>query len=378
MARPLPRGVLHLAVPASLTVPGQAPDLPWPVQGQGRLDVEGVGTLGAFGDGKPVPIGSVAKVMTAYVVLSDHPLDAGQPDPKITVSPTDVADYQSRAGSDESLVEVAAGQDLTEREALQALLLPSANNVAQMLARWDAGSLDAFVAKMNATAVSLGLSATRYTDPSGLDPGTVSTAADQTVLAERALRIPAFAEIVALPTATLPVVGAVTNWNSLLGTDGVVGVKTGTTAEAGGNLVFAAHVAVAGRTLTLVGAVFGQPGSDTPEQLAAVNDATRKLLAAARQLVGMQTVLPAGAVGQIRAAWGRSVPVRAVTSLQIVGWPGLTVRVQTRTTKVDRVRGGQQVGTVTVRNGSGSATAPLRAGGALPEPSLWWRLARTN
>jgi D-alanyl-D-alanine carboxypeptidase (penicillin-binding protein 5/6) len=378
LTRPVPRAVLHLTVPASVTLPGQAPDLPWPARGQGRLDVDGVGTLGAFGDGRPVPIGSVAKVMTAYLVLSEHPLDAGQPGPEIAVTASDVADYQSRSAGDESLVEVAAGEKLTEREALQALMLPSANNVAKILASWDAGGVDAFVAKMNATALSLGLTATHYTDPSGLAASTVSTAADQTVLAERALRIPAFAEIVALPTATLPVAGTVRNWNSLLGTDGVFGVKTGSTAEAGGNLVFAAHLTVAGRTLTLVGAVLGQPGAGTPAQLAAVNDATRKLLAAARQLVQVQTVLPAGSVGDIRAAWGRSVPVRTVAALQVIGWPGLTVRVQERPAAFGRIRVGQQVGTVTVHDGTGDAVAPLRAGGALPEPSLWWRLTRTS
>ena len=61
------------------------------------------------------------------------------------------------AGADsmESVVPIAAGEQLTERQALQALLLPSANNIAAVLARWDAGSTDGFVARMNATARSL-------------------------------------------------------------------------------------------------------------------------------------------------------------------------------------------------------------------------------
>jgi D-alanyl-D-alanine carboxypeptidase (penicillin-binding protein 5/6) len=378
LARPVPRGVLRLSAPASLTLPGPLADLPWPVQGQARLDVDGLGTLGGSGDGKPVPIGSVAKVMTAYVVLTDHPLDDGQPGPPITVTAADVTDYHARIPSGQSLVAVEAGEQLSERQALQALLLPSANNVAQILAAWDAGSVDAFVAKMNATAASLGLAATHYTDPSGLAPSTMSTATDQTLLAERALRIPAFAEIVAEPTATLPVAGTVTNWNSLLGADGVFGVKTGSTAEAGGNLVFAAHLTMAGRTLTIVGAVLGQPGRETPEQLAAVNDATRKLLAAAGRLMQAYTVLPAGTVGEIRSAWGRSVAVRTAAPVRVIGWPGLTVSVQAHPVDLDRqVGAGQRVGTVTV-HGGGGATAELRAGATRPEPSAWWRLTRTS
>jgi D-alanyl-D-alanine carboxypeptidase (penicillin-binding protein 5/6) len=379
LARAAPRGELLLTVPASLTVPGQVSDLPWPAQGQGRLDVDGLGTLGESGDGRSVPIGSVAKVMTAFVVLADHPLDPGQPGPAITVTAGDVADYRSRVPDGESLVEVAAGEQLTEREALEALMLPSANNVARILANWDGGGVEAFVAKMNATALSLGLARTHYTDPSGLAPTTVSTAADQTVLAERALRVPTFAEIVALPTATLPVAGTVRNWNSLLGTDGVFGVKTGSTDEAGGNLVFAAHLTVAGRTLTLVGAVLGQPGSGTPEQLAAVNDATRRLLAAAARLIRPYTVLPVGYAGEVRGAWGRAVAVRTVAAVQVIGWPGRTVGVQPRPVRYgDRVRAGQRVATLTVHDGAGDATVDLRADGALPEPSLWWRLTRTR
>src|SRR5205814_7710540 len=126
-----------------------------------------------------------------------------------------------------SIVPIVAGEELTELQALQALLLPSANNVAAVLARWDAGSEARFVARMNATAQSLGMSHTRYTDPSGFDDATVSTAADQVRLIDRAMRVPVFAGIVATPSATLPVAGTVHNTNTLLGHDGFVGVKTG-------------------------------------------------------------------------------------------------------------------------------------------------------
>ena len=116
---------------------------------------------------------------------------------------------------------IAAGEQLTERQALQALLLPSANNIAAVLARWDAGSADRFVARMNATARSLGMTHTRYTDPSGYDDATVSTAADQVRIVDRAMRLPVFASIVAIPSATLPVAGTVHNTNTLLGRTGL-------------------------------------------------------------------------------------------------------------------------------------------------------------
>jgi hypothetical protein len=123
-------------------------------------------------------------------------------------------------------VTIAAGEPLTERQALQALLLPSANNIAAVLARWDTGSVARFVVRMNATARSLGVTYTRYTDPSGYDDATVSTAADQVRLVDRAMRLPVFASIVATPSASLPVAGTVHNTNTLLGHNGFVGVKT--------------------------------------------------------------------------------------------------------------------------------------------------------
>jgi D-alanyl-D-alanine carboxypeptidase (penicillin-binding protein 5/6) len=151
---------------------------------------------------------------------------------------------------------------LTEWQALEALMLPSANNIAAVLARWDAGSADRFVVRMNAAARSLGMTHTRYTDPSGYDDATVSTAADQVRIVDRAMRLPVFARIVATPSATLPVAGTVHNTNRLLGYDGFVGVKTGSTDAAGGCFAFRAIRWIDGKRTTITGVVLGQPGHD--------------------------------------------------------------------------------------------------------------------
>src|SRR5207302_1228456 len=115
------------------------------------------------------PIASVAKVMTAYLVLRGHPLGVGDDGPTITLTDADVADTDRRGRQRESVVPIVAGEQLTERQALQALLLPSANNIAPVLARWDSGSAARFVAHMNATARLLGMTRTRYTDPRRYD-----------------------------------------------------------------------------------------------------------------------------------------------------------------------------------------------------------------
>jgi D-alanyl-D-alanine carboxypeptidase (penicillin-binding protein 5/6) len=114
---------------------------------------------------------------------------------------------------------------------------------------------------MNATARRLGMTDTSYTDPSGLDPSTVSTAADQVRLGMAAMRVPALAAIAAKPTAVVPVAGVVRNYNTLLGQDGIVGLKTGSTQAAGGCVLIAAWHQASGHRTLIVAATFGQPGT---------------------------------------------------------------------------------------------------------------------
>src|SRR4051794_22120306 len=246
------RGALGDALPSTV----------WPADGQAAFVQGGRSQVQAGPNQHPAPIASVAKVMTAYLVLRDHPLRLGQGGPTITLTDADVADTDRRRRQEESVVSIAAGEQLAELQALQALLLPSANNIAAVLARWDDGSDDRFVARMNATARSLGMTETRYTDPSGYDDATVSTAADQVRIVDRAMRLPVFASIVASETATLPVVGTVHNTNTLLGHDGFVGVKTGSDHAAGGCFAFRAIRWIDGKPTTITGVVLGQPGHD--------------------------------------------------------------------------------------------------------------------
>jgi serine-type D-Ala-D-Ala carboxypeptidase (penicillin-binding protein 5/6) len=242
--------------------PGVAvPATVWPAYGQAAVQI-GQSPIQAGPGQHAAPIASVAKVMTAYLVLRDHPLGVGEDGPAIRLTAADVADTDRRSRQGESVVPVVVGEQLSEWQALQALLLPSANNIAAVLARWDAGSLARFVAHMNTTARSLGMARTRYTDPSGYDDATVSTAADQLRIVELAMRLPVFARIVATTSVTLPVAGTVHNTNRLLGRNGFVGVKTGSDKAAGGCFAFRAIRLLHGKRTTITGVVLGQPGHD--------------------------------------------------------------------------------------------------------------------
>ena len=233
----------------------------WPADGVSAADTSGFGVIDGPGATQQVPIASVAKLMTAYVILQDHPLSGSGSGPDITVEPNEAAAYPSQVRDGDSLVPVAAGEAISERQALEALLLPSADNMAWILARWDAGSQAAFAARMNAAARSLAMTGTSYTDPSGLDPSTTSTAADQVRLGMAAMQVPALAAIAAMPTAVVPVAGRIRNTNTLLGQNGIVGLKTGSTQAAGGCVLIAAWQEVSGRKTLIVAGTFGQSGT---------------------------------------------------------------------------------------------------------------------
>ncbi|MER7782705.1 hypothetical protein NQP46_00065 [Streptomyces albus] len=132
---------------------------------------------------------------------------------------------------------------------LKMLMIPSGNNVARLLGRWHTQSEDetVFVRKMNEAARSLGMKNTVYTDPSGLDKGTVSTAVDQLKLAEAVMKFDSFRQVVALPDADIPGAGRIYN-NTLLTADAlsVRGIKTGSNTPAGGTLSWAAYKTVDG------------------------------------------------------------------------------------------------------------------------------------
>lgn len=377
LLRGAPPARVTIVPPALTAVPG-ALKLPWPSQGQAVVSVAGIGEIGSYGAATPHAIGSVAKVMTAYLVLTDHPLHGKADGPTLTVTQADVDDYESRIASDQSQVPVEAGEQLTERQALEALLLPSANNVAHMLAIWDAGSVEAFVAKMNATAKRFGMTGTTYTDPSGFEPDTVSTAADQVILGEKVMAIDTFAAIVAEPSATLPVAGTVNNYNYLLGSYGVVGIKTGSTDQAGGNLLFAARHKVAGRSLLIVGAVFAQPGADTSEQLAAANDVTRRLLARVEKVIEPVTLVRTGAdLGHVGTDWGASTTLGAASTVTVIGWPTMKVTSTVRTRyRSGSIAAGQSVGAVTLHAGDTTRTVRATTATAVSGPSAGWRLTR--
>jgi serine-type D-Ala-D-Ala carboxypeptidase (penicillin-binding protein 5/6) len=370
--RPLPVTAATSVAPASERL-GVAPALPWPTAGEAALYIEGAGAVGTSGGQSPIPMASTAKMMTALVVLEDHPLALGQPGPVLTVTRADVATFVAERNQNESVLPVSAGEQLSEYQLLQGLLLPSASNYGDMLAKWDLGDVSTFVNRMNARATALGMSATHYADVSGFSALSISIPSDLVMLARAAMRQPVFAEIVAQPQATLPVAGTVHNLDTLLGQGGVVGIKTGHTDQAGGCFVMAADLTVEGAAPRIYGAVMGQPNA-----LAGAFSATSTLLHALSPALHLRSVVHHNdVVATYRTPWDEAGTIVADQSIAWVLLDGTSVvRRVTLDDLPATLAAGSRVGTLFIEAGLHRAEVPLITATAITGPDAGWRLTR--
>ncbi len=198
----------------------------------------------------PRPTASTIKLLTALAVLREGiPLSRS-----IVVSQAQAAAAQAGARAGNGELPLAAGEILTVRDLLVAMLLPSADDAANMLAEASPGGSTGLLARMRSLAGRLGLTLPALEDASGLSPLDRMSPRDELRLGLAALRSPVLADIVRSPAATLSQGSTVHSLNRLLGSyPGAIGVKTGQTAPAGYVLLFAAR-----RQGTALGVVMGE------------------------------------------------------------------------------------------------------------------------
>ena len=357
----------------ALTIPQKtAPTLPWPNYGQSAVGAVGFGLLAKNGDPKPLPIASVAKVITALAVLKQRPIHDDQPLPILTMTAEDVATFEKYVAQDQSVIKVELGEQLTQYQALQALLLPSANNMADALVRWAFGSTANYLEFVNPFTKTLGMTDTHIADASGFSPQTVSTATDLTRLAEIAMNHPVIAEIVSQPQADLPVAGIVRNVNRLVGYEGIVGIKTGNTDEAGGCYLFSAKRKIdAQHTVTLVGVVMGAVNLSR-----AIDDSLPIIEAASKEFSLTTLIQPSQIVGRIKQAGGAQTAIIATKALSQVTWSGqqTTVKdIQLSSVGADVIRG-EEIGRIRLETGGRAYQVPVAAADTIAEHSYIWRL----
>jgi len=179
-----------------------------------------------------LPMASLTKLMTALVILENHQLDE-------VVTVNKLATQVEPAKMD-----LLANEKITVKELLKGLFIKSANDAALALALYDSPTVDDFVAKMNKRAVELDMSNTHFVNPVGFDdPAQYSTATDLATLARLVYKNPIVQKIAVLKVADASSVNGkqshhLTTTNDLLDSYlHVLGLKTGTTDEAGQCLI---------------------------------------------------------------------------------------------------------------------------------------------
>lgn len=352
--------------------------MPWPSDAVAAIGAVGYGVLSSSQQEEtPIPTASLAKVITALAVLNEKPLALGQQGPIITINQDDVQSYNDYFAKGGSITLVAKGEQITQYQALQAMLLPSSNNVADTLAKWTFGSLDNYRTYANEYVKEIGLyNTTVGTDASGLSPTTISTPSDLIKLGEVALKNPVIAQIVAQPNATVPVAGTIPNVNRLLGKEGVNGIKTGNSDEARGCIMFSADYEVTeGKHVTILGVVMGAPTVNR-----AIADSLQ-LLKASKQYFSLEDVVQAGqSFGTVYVPWEANTAVHAVAKYgsPAITWQHTVSPVILKPEPIATVPApaGTTVGSIALQDKVGGTTIPLQTSRTIQEPGFWWRLIR--
>jgi len=360
---------VHLSLASYGSFDYAPPPLVWPTQGSAAIDVPALDVTRAWHN-RVVPIASLTKMMTVYVALRKFPLSIGQTGPCVVVTEDEVLSYEDDKSHDDSAVIVTEGEQLCEIDLLDGVLVHSAANYADILASMVSPTPQDFVARMNATARSLGMHNTHYADDTGVSPLSVSTALDQAKLAAILMRSPLVRSIVDQTMVDLPVAGFENSFTPLVGFDDVIGVKSGRTASAGGCDVMAVAYRLNGQRHILYAVVLGQRGGNV---LADAGNAAFALAQSAKNSQVDVEFNKGDVLGTI--GFGKSVaPFGLRREAQVYWWDQhnrhpLTLRLRHLG---DVIRRGEVVGWIEVH--SLERPIPLVALRSVAAPTLWHRI----
>ncbi|WP_158437918.1 hypothetical protein [Naasia lichenicola] len=279
----------------------------------------------AGGSSDALPMAAIAKVITALVVLDQAPLQPGRAGPAIPVTADDYASYAKFQAQGTRAIRVVTGDSWSEREALQAMLIASSNNHAEMVARWAFGSLDNYLTAAQAWLAENGLASVVVVDPTGLSDQSVASGSDLAQISALAMADPFIAETVTTGQVVTTRGGVFDNTISYQAASGVIGISRSYTDEAGVCLLFAVPVTVdastsaegdaASQQVTVYGAIVGEPSYDDLDA-----DFTA-LVASLPGAIGEHVLLAKGAVvGTYSTPWGSTANAVARDGISVLGF----------------------------------------------------------
>ena len=349
------------------TRPAAAPTLP----GYGASAVGVIGypeATASAGSAKPLPIASISKIITSLVVLRAKPLSPGESGPTITFTTADAALRAKYIALDGETKPLTAGSTISQLDLMRVALVASANNYADALSGWAFGTRGAFEIAVTAWLSSHGLDHTTILEPTGINPGNVSTASDLVEIGKLALDDPVISQIVSTRSMTLAGVGSFPNTNTLLGHDGVEGIKTGT-LNGSSNLLFAATYRYGSHPITVVGAVVGATDHK------ALDATVTTLLAGVKAGFHEITLAKKGQVfANFTTAWAEKARAVSMKTASVLVWSDTPVTAVIAALPARIGTAEAPVGRVTFTAGSQSVSVPLFLDHGLIDPGLWWRL----
>lgn len=336
----------------------QSEPIDWPQANQSAIFIPDLNVKQSFGDQQARPTASVAKAITALALMRKAPLSSGEAGPIIRITPEDVAIYNEYVAGGGSVFAVSVGQELSQYQAMQALLLPSANNMAVTLTRWAFGSDQSYLDYANQMVKDLGMKNTIVADASGFSEQTVSTTEDLVILGKHVHDNPVLAEIVNQRSAQI-LGREVKNVNTSLGVDGIDGIKTGFTFAAGGCLLFSSTQQVLGQPTTVIGAILGAETRDM-----ALADAPTVVKTSFPNIIQISPVKENQVFAYVKTAWGQQTELVAKQGVSKVLWKGESASLEVSIN--NELLSGQIK--------LGDKTADLRLENTITQPDLWWRL----
>lgn len=325
----------------------------------------------ALGDGEayttPIATASLAKMITVQVILDKYPLKAGESGPTITMTNDDENRYWWAVNNGGSNARVVAGEQITERQLLEGILLVSANNMADSLAIWAFGSIDGYhqaarqwLDKNNLVSTIVG------GDASGFSSETKSTPTDLCKIMLLATKQPALVEILSANTATLPTGEVLQSTNRLLGQNGIFAGKTGYTDEAGRGLMVASHQQIGNVQLTTAAVSLSNDSYD------AAFDTTNQLVLALANDLQVCSIAKGEPIGEISSLWGSQTDLSVNHAVVIPYWSDQppTIKLSINKQITDSLSPNTIIGTLQI----GTNYINVHATSGIEPARLAWRL----
>ncbi len=344
-------------------------------------------------DGTPVyansqttqPAASTAKMILALMVIDKKPFELGTEGGTITITPEMYSRYTYYTSIDGSTTPMTEGSTLSEYDALATTMLPSSNNMADSLAIWAFGDLDNYRTYATDKLKEWGINDTIIgSDASGFSDSTTSTASDLAKIGHKLMENPTLAKIVGLSSYNAPLAGTIENTNKLLGTDNIIGVKTGYIGDESGYCLVVAYLQD-GHIITIAAL-----NADTrAESFVISQDLVEKL----QQNLTPTAVLAKGQeVGYYDSWWTGKVEVAATEDASVLGWSSAEKTAEVvmndgsgssdtsaspnpsdLAKSINSVDPVNIQGTLKITIGSASSEYPVESAPISPQPSLWQR-----